>query len=176
MNKFYVIFPTVLLIAFGLYYTQIAKPEMAEQERIAADKVAQQAAVDEARRQAIEAKAGADAQVQQQAREQRDREKQEKALREREEQDRQVAAETAKFESEAASLTRQIADMDRQVTDLRAKKENLTKEVFDAAARVELAKIDRRNAELEVQRMYGVVAQKVGESFLTKLPPPPKAN
>ncbi|MGA9042314.1 MAG: hypothetical protein WB421_17405, partial [Terriglobales bacterium] len=64
MNKFYVIFPTVLLLAFGVYYTQIAKPDMAEQERIAVDKVAQQTAADEARRKEIEAKAQADAQIQ----------------------------------------------------------------------------------------------------------------
>ena len=37
MNKFYVIFPTVLLIAFAVYYTQVAKPEMAD--RILARKI-----------------------------------------------------------------------------------------------------------------------------------------
>jgi colicin import membrane protein len=176
MNKFYVIFPTVLLLAFGVYYTQIAKPDMAEQERIAADKVAQQTAADEARRKEIEAKAQADAQIQQKAREEKDLAKQEKARRDREEEDHKIAVETAKFESESASLTKQIADMDKQISDLRNKKETLTREVFDAAAKVELAKIDRRNSELEVQRMYAVVAQKVGDSFLAKTPPPPQPN
>jgi len=176
MNKFYVIFPAVLLIAFGLYYTQIAKPDMAEHDRIEAKKVADQQATDEARRKEIEAKAQADAQAQQRQREERDRQKQEKAQRDREEQDRSIAQETAKFVSLAASLSKQIADMEKSIADLRNKRETLTTEVFDAAAKVELAKIERRNAELEIQRMYDMVAQKVGDSFLTKLPPPPPAK
>jgi hypothetical protein len=48
--------------------------------------------------------------------------------------------------------------------------------VFAAAAKVEMAKIDRNNAELEIQRMYEMVAQKVDESSLAKLPPPPPAK
>jgi len=63
MNKFYVIFPVVLLLTFGIYYTQIAKPEMAEQERAAAKKVEQQQAADEARRKEIELKAQVDARL-----------------------------------------------------------------------------------------------------------------
>jgi hypothetical protein len=173
MNKFYVIFPVVLLITFGVYYTQVAKPEMAEQERAAARKVEQQLATDEARRKEIELKAQADAQAQQQAREQKDREKQEKARRDREEQDRKISEDTAKYENLAASLTKQIADMDKEIADLRNRRESLTRDIFDAAAKVELAKIDRQNAELEIQRMYDMVAQKVNDSFLTKLPPPP---
>ena len=54
MNKFYVVFPTLLLIAFGVYYTQIAKPEMAEQERVEEQKVKDQQAADDVRRQEIE--------------------------------------------------------------------------------------------------------------------------
>jgi predicted RNase H-like nuclease (RuvC/YqgF family) len=172
MNKFYVIFPTVLLIAFGVYYTQVAKPEMAEQDHLAAVKVAEQQAADDARRAEIEKKAQADAKAQQEAREQREQEKQEKARHDREEQDRQIAAETAKFETEAASLSKQISDVDKEITDLRNKREDLSREVFDSAAKVELAKIDRRNAELEIQRMYDMVGQKVNDSFLVKLPPP----
>jgi len=176
MNKFYVIFPVVLLLTFGIYYTQVAKPEMAEQERAAAKKVEEQLAADETRRKEIELKAQADAQAQQQARELRDREKQERLQREREEQDRKIAEDTAKYENLAASLSKQIADTDKEIADLRNKRETLTREIFAAAAKVELAKIDRQNAELEIQRMYDMVAQKVSDSFLTKLPPPPSVK
>jgi septal ring factor EnvC (AmiA/AmiB activator) len=172
MNKFYVIFPTVLLIAFAVYYTQIAKPEMADKEAAVKQKIADQEAVDAARRADIEKKAQVDAQVQQHAREERDRLKQEKARHDREEADRQIADETAKFENEAASLTKQISDMEKEIAGLRAKREDVSRALFDAAAKVELAKIDRQNAELEIQRMYGMVAQRVNDSFLTRLPPP----
>jgi predicted RNase H-like nuclease (RuvC/YqgF family) len=173
MNKFYVIFPTVLLIAFGVYYTQIAKPEMAEQDRRAAEKVLEQQAADDARRAEIEKKAQEDARKVQQERELKEQAKQEKARHDREEQANQIAAETAKFETQATSLSKQISDMDKEITELRNKREELSRDVFDSAAKVELAKIDRRNAELEIQRMYDMVAQKVNESFLVKLPPPP---
>ena len=172
MNKFYVFFPAVLLVAFAIYYTQVAKPEMAEQEAAAKQKIVDQEAADTARRADIEKKAQADAQVQQHAREERDRLKQEKARHDREEQDRQIADETAKFENESASLKKQISDMEKDIFNLRAKREDTSREVFEAAAKVELAKIDRQNAELEIQRMYSMVAQRVNDSFLTKLPPP----
>jgi cell division protein FtsI/penicillin-binding protein 2 len=172
MNKFYVFFPAVLLVAFAIYYTQVAKPEMAEQEAAAKQKIVDQEVADTARRADIEKKAQADAQVQQHAREERDRLKQEKARHDREEQDRQIADETAKFENESASLKKQISDMEKDIFNLRAKREDTSREVFEAAAKVELAKIDRQNAELEIQRMYGMVAQRVNDSFLTKLPPP----
>jgi chromosome segregation ATPase len=172
MNKFYVIFPAVLLLVFAVYYIQVAKPEMAEQEAAAKQKVSDQEAADAARRADIEKKAQVDAQVQQHAREERDRLKQEKARHDREEADRQIADETAKFENEAASLTKQISDMEKEISNLRTKREDLSREVFGAAAKVELAKIDRQNAELEIQRMYGMVAQRVNDSFLAKLPPP----
>ncbi len=173
MNKFYVVFPTLLLIAFGVYYTQVAKPQMAEQERIEAQKIEDQKAADEVRRQQIEDKARMDAVAQQQAREAKDKEKQERLQREKDEQDRKVKEETEKFEAEAASVTKQIADMDKEIVNLRAQREQLGREVYESAAKVELAKTDRDNADLEIQRMYDMVAQKVGDSFLTKLPPPP---
>jgi hypothetical protein len=49
----------------------------------------------------------------------------------------------------------------------------MNREVLEMAKRVELTKIDRRNAELEIQRMYDIVAQKVAASSLTQAPPPP---
>jgi len=172
MNKFYVLFPTFLLIVFSVYYTQFAKPAMLAQEA-AAKKVAEdKAAADEAARQQIEKKAQEDARRQQEERAKKDRDREEKAKREQEEQDKLVRDETAKLEGEAASLTKQIADEQKVISDLRTQREATNREVFDDAAKVELAKIDRRNAELEIQRMYDQVAQRVDDSFLTQAPPP----
>jgi hypothetical protein len=173
MNKFYVAFPAFLLIAFSVYYTQIAKPDMEAQARAEERKIADQATADEVRRKEIEAKAQADALVQQKAREEKDRLKQEQIQHQKEEADRLTMEDAQKYESQAASLTRQISDMEKEIVSLRARREQLSRDVFAAAAKVELSKIDRNNAELDIQRMYDMVAQKVGDSFLTKLPPPP---
>ncbi len=170
MNKFYFIFPALLVIAFGLYYTQVAKPEMAADEAAARQIIADKQAADDVRRAEIEKKATADAAAQQKAREEKEHEKQEKARLAQVENDSKIAEETARLESDAATLSKQIADMEKEIADLRSRRENLSREVFASAAKVELARIDRQNAELEIQRMYDMVAQKVGDSFLTKLP------
>ncbi len=176
MNKFYVLFPTFLLIVFGVYYTQVAKPEMAAKEAAILKADEEKAAADEAARLKIEQKAQEDARRQQEERARKDREKEEKARADQEAEDKKVRDETAKLEGEAASLTKQIADEQKLIADLREQKDKTTRDVFDGAAKVELAKIERRNAELEIQRMYDMVAQKVDDSFLTQMPPAPPAK
>lgn len=173
MSKFYVIFPTVLLIIFAVYYTQVAKPEMAAKEIAEQQRIAAQAAIDDANRKQIELKAQQDALRQQEERAQKDREKEEKLKRQQEDQDNQVRVETNRLLAESASLSKQIADLQKGIADLRNHREDLNREIFEDAAKVELAKIDRRNAELEIQRMYDIIAQKIDESFLVKAPPPP---
>jgi chromosome segregation ATPase len=173
MNKFYVILPAILLIVFSVYYTKVAKPEMAAAVAAKEKRVADEKAAEETHRKEIEAKAQEDARKAQEARDLKERERQEKAQKDKEEQDRKIQDETAKFENEAAKYTKQIADMQAEIAKLRDKREAMTREVLDLAKKVELTKIDRRNAELEIQRMYDMVAQKVADSFLTKAPPPP---
>ena len=173
MNKFYVILPVILLIVFSVYYTKVAKPEMAAAEAAKEKRIADANAAEEAHRKEIEAKAQEDARKAQEARDQKERANQEKARKDKEEQDRKIQDETAKFENEAASLTKQIAAMDAEIANLRNKRDVATREVLDLAKSVELAKINRRTAALEIQRMYEMVAQKVADSSLTKAPPPP---
>lgn len=176
MSKFYVILPTCLLIVFGVYYTQVAKPQMAAAAAAEQQKQIEQAAKDEAARHQIELKAQQDAIRQQEERAKKDRDREEKLRKQQEDQDNQVREETNRWLAESATVTKQIADLQKGIADLRDQREALNREVFDDAAKVELAKIDRRNAELDLQRMYNIVAQKVDESFLTKLPPPPPAK
>ncbi len=176
MSKFYVLFPTFLLIVFGVYYTQVAKPQMVAAAVAEQKHQAEQAAIDEANRHQIELKAQQDAIRQQEERAKKDREREEKLRKQQEDQDNQVREETSRWLAESTTLTQQIADLQKGIADLRNQREATNREVFEASARVEKAKIDRRDAELDLQRMYSVVAQKVDDSFLTKLPPPPPAK
>ncbi len=175
MNKFYVILPVFLLIAFGVYYTQIAQPAMKAAVVAEQRKQEEIAKAEEARRLEIERKAQEDARRIQAERDAKTRAAQEKARLEKEAQDRAIREETAKFEGEAARLTQQIADLEKEIGALREKREQTNRESFDLAKQVELAKIDRRTAEMDLQRMYEMIAQKVTESSLTKMPVvPPK--
>ncbi|HUJ43635.1 MAG TPA: hypothetical protein VLW52_08510 [Opitutaceae bacterium] len=174
MTKFYVILPAVLLIVFGVYYTKVAKPEMAAAEAAKQKVIEDERAAEDAHRKEIEAKAQEDARKAQEVRDQKEKDRQEKALREKEEQEKKIRDETAKFENESAGLTKAIAGLENEIANLRNQREAMNHEVLELAKKVELTKIDRRNAELEIQRMYDMVAQKVADSSLTKAPPPPQ--
>ena len=173
MNKFYVILPVALLILFGGYYFKVAKPEMAATVLADEKRIADERAAEEAKRKEIEAKAQDDARKAQAVRDAKEHERLEKAQRDKDEQDRKVLDETTKYAKEAEKLSKQIAALEIEITNLRNKREDMNREVLELAKKGELAKIDRRNAELEIQRMYDVVAQKVAASSLTQAPPPP---
>ena len=103
MSKFYVLFPAFLLVVFGVYYTQVAKPEMARKVAAEQQRVADQAAADEANRLRIEAKAQEDARRVQEERTKKDRDRDEKARREKDEQDRKIRDETLKLQADRRS-------------------------------------------------------------------------
>jgi chromosome segregation ATPase len=170
MNKFYFIFPVVLLIVFGVYYTQIAQPAMAARVRVEQKRLAAQQAAEDARRKDIELKAVEDARKATAARDEKERERQEKLRAEKEQQERDLRAETAKYENDAARLNKQIADLEIAIASLRSQREETKREAFEFAKKVELAKIDRRTAEMEIQRMYEMVAQKIADSTLAQAP------
>jgi len=173
MNKFYVILPVALLLLFGGYYFKVAKPDMAATVLADEKRIGDERAAEEAKRKEIEAKAQDDARKAQAVRDAKEHERLEKAQRDKDEQDRKVLDETTKYEKEAEKLSKQIAALEIEITNLRNKREDMNREVLELAKKGELAKIDRRNAELEIQRMYDVVAQKVAASSLTQAPPPP---
>ena len=173
MNKFYVILPIFLLIAFGVYYTQIAQPAMKAAVVAAEKRQAEIQAAEDAHRAEIERKSQEDARRAQAERDAKSRAAQEKARLEKEAQDKAIRDETAKFEDEAARLTKEIAALERDIATLREKREQTNRESFELAKQVELAKIDRRTAEMDLQRMYEMVAQKVTDSSLTRMPPAP---
>jgi predicted RNase H-like nuclease (RuvC/YqgF family) len=176
MNKFYVILPVALLILFGGYYFKVAKPEMAAKVLADEKRIAEERQAEDAKRKDIEAKAQDDARKAQAVRDAKEHERLEKAQRDKDEQDRKVLDETTKYEKEAEKLSKQIAALEIEITNLRNKREDMNREVLELAKKGELAKIDRRNAELEIQRMYDIVAQKVAASSLTQAPPPPPAK
>ncbi|MBI5382025.1 MAG: hypothetical protein HZA31_09020 [Opitutae bacterium] len=88
-------------------------------------------------------------------------------------EDKKVKDATDLALGECDKYTKEIARMERELSDLRAKKEKTTREFLEISKQLELAKIARRNAELEVQRMTEMVATKAAESAMAKFVPPP---
>jgi len=172
MNKSYLIVPLILLIVFGVLYKSAVKEMEAKAERQHA--VAEARMKEEkARKDEIERKATADAKKRQDEREEADRAKEEKKVREYEAGLKALADEASKYSGEADKLSKEAADLELEISQTRTNKEKLNSDTFDLAKQVELMKINRRNAELEIQRTVEMVAKKLNNNNVVVPPPPP---
>jgi hypothetical protein len=174
MNKFYFIVPVIALAAFIAYYSQFSKKEAerkAQQEQIEIQKKND----DEKAKQAAIAKAAADAQARKEAQDAQDARLAAEHIAQFEASKHRLAAETAKFQQEADGYARQAADLQTELDSLHAAHEKASRELFDLQKQIELARIDRRDADLEIQRTYDIVTQKIATSSLTYFPPQPPA-
>ena len=172
MNKYYFIVPACLLAGFIFFYRG-ALDEMeikanTEKARIAAVK-----AEEDAKRQEVEKRAQIDAEERQKA-----REKEEEAKRKKNEKSYNDAMAKLKKDSdgldiENAKLTKEAADLEQAIINERALKDKTSREAFDLSKQVELEKINRRSAELEIQRLIEMLGTKAAASTLASMPPPP---
>jgi hypothetical protein len=168
----YLVIPGILLAVFIFFYVGAVK----DMEHRAAEKQAEKVrveAVEKARKDEIEKKAIADAEKRQREREEADRAKEAKKEAAYQEVMTQLATETTKWNTQADKLAKEVGTLEISISQARSNKEKLTRETFDLSKEVELAKINRRNAELEIQRMVEIAAKKMMESSVAIAPPPP---
>ncbi|GAB5559325.1 MAG: hypothetical protein SynsKO_09720 [Synoicihabitans sp.] len=175
MAKSYILIPLIMLGAFGFLYKKHSA-EIAEEHRL--EEIAE--AEEEARKAAEKAEAE---RISKEAAAKRtaEREAAEAAkLAEREAKWKAAGDEIAQYTAEAKATSDQhqnkINELELKLTELRKNRETLKQETYDAMKAVEAAKIAKRNAEREVQRMAAMVTQKAETSVLVKkpiLPPPP---
>lgn len=172
MNKIYIIAPVVLCAIFIGIYVNFAKNQEIKQKAIAEQVAATKRAEDEKKKEA-EAKARADADAR--AKKRADDEKQKEADRRAkyEAVSKEIADATAKYNADADKYAKQAAELEIQLGELRKKKDTATREEFELRKQVELAQIAKRNAELEIQRMTKMIADKAAASALARPPAPP---
>lgn len=171
MNKSYLIVPLILAAIFGFYYNSALNDMRAKEvaNQVEAEKIK---AEEKKRKDEVEAKATADAKKRQEERDASDREKQLKKEADYNDAMKKLRDEAKDYADQAAKLGKQIADIESQITQTRAEKDKLMSETLELAKAVELAKINRRNAELEIQRMMDMVAKKLNDSSIAASPPP----
>ncbi|HVU18148.1 MAG TPA: hypothetical protein VHD32_14575 [Candidatus Didemnitutus sp.] len=172
MNKYYVIVPAALLIGFIFVYRGAVK-DMEEREAHLHQVAEAKKADEEHHRQELEKKAAEDA-----AKQQKIRDEEERAKLAKEEHDYQTAMNTLKTEadgyaSEGDKLTKESNQLEIDIAKSRELRDKTTNEAFDLSKQVELEKINRRNAEMEIQRLIEMVGKKASDSTLTAMPPPP---
>jgi len=168
----YVLGPGIMLAVFMFFY--LASKEETE-ARLKAEKAHKEEVAKEAeqKKQLAEKKAREDA-------ERRNAERAtEEARIAKEKQDRydadmrRIKDDTDKASASAAESAVKVSELTIELDTLHKQKDALTREGFELAKRVEMAAVARRNAEIEIQRMVEMIANKADQSTMTKTPPPP---
>ena len=167
----YVVTPGIMFGIFLFFYNGAVKEMHAKEVAQLAEKAAKDKA--EADRKAvIEQKALADAEKRQKEREAEDAAKAAKKEADYAKVMTQLAADTADENNQADKLAKEVGGLEISISQARSNKEKLNRETFDLAKEVELAKVNRRNAEIEIQRMVEVAGKKVADSSVAIVPPP----
>lgn len=84
----------------------------------------------------------------------------------------EIKTTTDTLNAEADKLAKEAASLEIQLNNLRNEKEKLNRENFELSKRVELAKINKQNAEMGIQRTTEWIARRAAASSLTQMPPP----
>ncbi len=175
MNKFYFIIPVVLLVAFVAYYSQFSK-EFAHREQVKAEQLAKVKAEEEQKKQEAIAKAAEEAHQREEAQRAADAAAEAERRAKWDADNQKIVDETADYQQKADVYARQAADLGVQLDSLRNTHDQASRDLFNLQKEIELAKIDKRNADLEIQRTYDMVTQKVAASTLANYAPPAKAK
>jgi hypothetical protein len=169
-----IIFPSVMLAGFlVIYFTH--KEEAEEKERAHIALVAKEKAEADEKKKIAEAKAREDARKRQDERDAEEKQKADEKAAKQAADDKKVRDQTAEYTAKADAAAKQAAALENELSRLRKEKDQTIRETFELAKQVELTRIARRNAELEIQRMTVMVARRAADSSLTRPPdiPPP---
>ena len=161
MNRLYIIVPLALLAVFSGVYWQ-HNQEAAEQAKEKAVAVAQTKAIEEAKKAESDRQSREDTAKRETA---RLAEEQKKDLEKRskwETDSVRIAEDTSAYTAKAAEAAKQVETLQKQLADLRASRKTLNEEAFSAAHDTEILSIQKRDAELEIQRMNEILVRKAG--------------
>lgn len=165
----YLIFPSVMLAGFlVIYFSHREKAEAKEKAHIA--QVAREKADAEEKKKVAEAKAREDAKKRQDERDAEERKKEADKAAKQAADDKKVRDQTAEYTAKGDSAAKQVSALEIELDRLRKEKDKTSREAFDMAKQVELTRIARRNAELEIQRMNEMVIRRASESSMTRPP------
>jgi len=168
----YLVIPGLMFaVFFGFYLGAVKEMEIKAKEKAEAKAVADKQEAD--RKAEIERKATEDAEKRQRDREAEDAKKEAKKEADYQAVMTQLRTEANDYNTQADKLAKEVGDLDIAISQTRTNKEKLNRETFDLTKEVELSKINRRNAEIEIQRMVEMAAKKMADTSVA-IPPPPQ--
>lgn len=164
MNKFYLIIPLILTLAFsGIYFSHRKDSAAnAETKRLAAE---QAAATALAQKQAAEREAREDADRRTSERLAEEQKKEAEKAARWAAQSKEIADDTARYISEGEKNTAELKALEARLAALRLEKDQATQANFDFALEIERSRVAKRNAELEIQRLVEMTARRAGSTL-----------
>jgi hypothetical protein len=167
----YFIIPAIGLIAFlFIYFSHVE--EAKKLDAIHKTQMEKQAADEAAKKKDLEDRARADADRLAAERSAAEAKKLADRIAEQAAEDKKVVDATDKALAECDKSTKEIARLEMELADLRAAKDRANREFLDISKKLELSRIARRTAELEVQRTTEIIARKASEAAMAKFVPP----
>ena len=168
----YLIFPGAMLGLFLVFYLSHAK-EAEEREKVRVEAMHKKIAEDAAKKAEDEKRARLDAEKRAADRATEEAKKEADKIAKQAAIDREIKEATEKALAEATASQKTIDGLEAELERQHKAKDQLTRENFELAKQVELAKIAKRNAELEIQRTVDLVARRAQDSYITRMPPQP---
>jgi len=168
----YLIFPGAGLALFLVFFLSHTK-EAEAREAVRIEALNKKLADEAAKKKQDEALARKDAEERAAKRAAEDAQKEADKLAKLAAQDKEVKDLTYKAMADQAAAQKDIDRLEAELAALHKQKDQANRDTFDLAKAVELAKVAKRNAELEIQREVDMVAKRTAEGFLTRMPPPP---
>jgi len=164
MKRLFIVIPPVILFAIFIFFynahvkeLELKKQQAAEaaqikdNEEAARKKVLQEAADKEAQRQKEERLALIDKQK-------------EEERNKKEERDREIIGQTESANASSKKLQAQIIKLQADILAVRAARDKAQTEAMETKLDLEKARIDKRNAEFEIQRFTEMLAKRMDQS------------
>lgn len=165
----YVISVGSMLAVFCFFYFSFLKEMEIRDQRLAAE-TARKLKEDEDRKAALEAKAREDANGKAAQRAADEAKKEAEKIAKWENAGKEIKDATDKYNAEADRLSKEAAKLEIQLDGLRKDREKANRETFELAKRVERTKIEKRNAELEIQRLTEMISKRAEASSMARPP------
>ena len=168
----YFVVPAIGLVAFlFVYYSHVEDAKKRDASHQA--ELAKQAADDAAKKKDLEDRARADADRLAAQRAADEAKKVADRVAEQAAEDKKVSDATNNALAEGDKSTKEIARLEAELAALRAAKDKANRELLETYKQLELSRIARRTAELEVQRTTEMIARKASDAAMAKFVPPP---
>ncbi len=160
-----------MLVIFTFFYFSHAD-EMAKKEEIRKERVAAELEAEAKRKAQIEEEARIDAEKRTAEREAKAAKREADRIAKWDAETQEIRNATAAHKAEADTHAANIAALEIELDSLRQATAKTTAEELALEKRVEMARIAKRNAELEIQRKTEMMIRTAERSAVAKMPPP----